>query len=115
MANLIFSQKSVGAKVFSGRLQNISDPDAPVDLSLDGADSFFVLFRSPTGEEFERTATVNTEDSIPSNDMDITYVTTPDDTPYASETGRWAYTVGVLFSNKSKVVSPYWEEFWVMR
>ena len=49
MANLIFSQKSVGAKVFSGRLQNISDPDAPVDLSLDGADSFFVLFRSPTG------------------------------------------------------------------
>ena len=115
MTNLVYSQKSRGAKIFSGRLENVSDPDSPVDLSLEGQTRVFVIFRSPTGVETERDATLPVGDNEPRNDMDITYVTTPEDTPYDSETGRWRYTVGVEFGNKTRVVSPYWEDFWVVR
>ena len=112
--SLVYSRDSKGAKTFSGKLLNVSDPDNPEDISLSGALSYFVQFLSPTGKRYEKTALVD-EDSISgtTDDMDIFYTTTDDDSVYNSELGRWAYRVGVRFSNGTVTTSPDWVPFWV--
>ena len=112
--SLVYSRDSKGAKTFSGILQNVSDPDSPVDISLTGAKRYFVQFISPTGVRSEEEARVN-EDGVSDtgDDMDIYLHTTGEEPIYSGELGRWAYRVGVEFNNGVITTSPNWEPFWV--
>ena len=112
--SLFYSRDSKGAKTFSGILQNVSDPRAPVDLSLKGDKRYFVQFISPTGKRYEEEANIN-EDEVDNtaDDMDIYLHTSPENPIYSSELGRWAYRVGVEFENGVITTSPEWVPFWV--
>ena len=78
MSDLVYSRASLGAKTFSGILQNVSDPNNPEDISLDNAARYFVQFLSPSGVLIEKEARVNREEvENTGDDMDIYYTTTP--------------------------------------
>ena len=74
MSDLVYSRVSLGAKTFSGILQNVSDPNNPEDISLDNAARYFVQFLSPSGVLIEKEARVNRDEvENTGDDMDIYY------------------------------------------
>ena len=115
MANLVYSKSSHGAKVFSGILLNVSDPNNPEGISLAHSARYFVEFISPSGKRIEKEGAVNQDGVIGTGDeMDIYYATAPDEALYEGETGYWKYRVGVEYANKVITTSPYWVGFWVV-
>ena len=123
MARLpVYSQRQVGIR-FTAVLEDITDPDNPVDYDPGDAGpaaaELLMIFRRPDGLQVERTAVRARRDNLDpdgtANDDTIAFTTTAADPLIAGYPGVWHRTAQARSNDGSTVLaSPDWYPFTVV-